>query len=153
MACVGIGSPTAQQWQLNRLPGLKQPQVQMATPRLYIFIIQQIYQQLGQDSDNGRYLGPKALCLDCCMKIFFFMTVWQAQDDCSVWPEMECSNQNINQGWVERLNGWTVRSTSDGPRDLIPQQDQKEICVVWHWPGHHFEGPFFVNIIYNYIII
>ena len=60
-------------------PGLKEPQVQMATPRLYIFIIQQIYQQLGQDSEDGRFLGPKALWLDCCVKIFFFMTVWQAR--------------------------------------------------------------------------
>ena len=57
--------------------------------RLYLFILQQIH-RLGQDSADGRFLGPKALCLDCCVKIFFFMTVWQVRlvDDLSDLPEM-----------------------------------------------------------------
>ena len=43
-----------------------------------MFIIHQIYLQLGQEMDGVRFLGPKALWVDSCVKIFFFMTIWQA---------------------------------------------------------------------------
>eukprot|EP00435_Cladocopium_sp_Y103_P004716 s2909_g1.t1 len=61
----------------------------LAAAPLYTFIIHEIYLQLGQDSDDPddadahglRFLGPTALWLDCCVKLFFFMTVWQAAMD------------------------------------------------------------------------
>eukprot|EP00438_Fugacium_kawagutii_P027296 Skav202696 [mRNA] locus=scaffold654:172028:175171:- [translate_table: standard] len=46
---------------------------------LYLLIIDEIYLHLGLEMDGTRYLGPKALCLDCCVKIFFFLTTWQAR--------------------------------------------------------------------------
>ena len=81
-------------------------------PRLYICIIQQIYRQLGQETDGDddndaqglRFLGPKALCLDCCVKIFFFMTVWQAK-----WGSGASNGMDPNTGhnWGD---GTTVES-------------------------------------------
>ena len=85
-----------------------------ATPRLYIFIIQQIYQQLGQDSDDGRYLGPKALCLDCCVKIFFFMTVWQvrrfrlARDGLFIQPEHQPGMGGTVERFVQPVMGQEI---------------------------------------------
>jgi len=48
---------------------------------LYMFIINEIYLQLGEEIDGMSYLGSKAIWLDCCVKLFFFVTVWQAAMD------------------------------------------------------------------------
>ena len=45
--------------------------------RLYMFIINEIYLQLGEEIDGMSYLGSKAIWLDCSVKLFFFVTVWQ----------------------------------------------------------------------------
>ena len=117
MACVGIGSPTAQQWQLNRLPGpgLKQPQVQ-PLPGSTSSSSSRFTSSWAKTAMMGDTWGPKRCAWTVAWRSSSSWPFGRCEG--SVWPEMDCSySQNINQGWVERLNGsfnqwWAKRSHS-----------------------------------------
>ena len=72
--------------------------------RLYMFIINEIYLQLGEEIDGMSYLGSKAIWLDCSVKLFFFVTVWQV----GFLGEPERSLRDCRGGlqWGSKRNGW-----------------------------------------------